>query len=179
MFERNRVDNSSQSSHQSAIPAEITLVDGEILSGHFLISAARALSDILNGETAFLEFEPFNQSRRFIAKQAIRAVKLIDAPSASNLDHRRSLTGEFDPYAALGLKRDADWEEVRNAYLRLARTYHADKFASVELPPEVRDYLSQMSRRVNAAYTALEAPRLIVRKADLRATAVYTSPTRA
>jgi curved DNA-binding protein CbpA len=89
------------------------------------------------------------------------------------------LTGEFDPYAALGLKRDADWEEVRNAYLRLARTYHADKFASVELPPEVRDYLSQMSRRVNAAYTALEAPRLIVRKADLRATAVYTSPTRA
>jgi hypothetical protein len=61
MFERNRVDNSSQSSHQSAIPAEITLVDGEVLSGHFLISAARALSDILNGETAFLEFEPFSR----------------------------------------------------------------------------------------------------------------------
>jgi hypothetical protein len=178
MFERNRVDNSSQSAHQSAIPAELTLVDGETLSGHFLISAARTLSDVLNGESAFLEFEPFSQARRFVSKGAIRAVKLIDAPAASNLEARRPLAGEFDPYGALGVKRDAEWDDVRQAYLRLAKTYHADRFASIELPPEVRDYLSQMSRRVNAAYTALEAPRMVVKKADLRATPVYTSRPR-
>jgi DnaJ domain len=179
MFERNRVDNASNSSHQTAIPAELTLTDGEVLSGHFLISAARALTDVLNGESHFLEFEPFKQPKRFVSKHAIRAVKLIDAVPASNLDNRRALAGEFDPYAALGVRSDAEWDDVRHAYLRLARTYHPDRFLSVELPIEVRDYLSQMSRRINAAYSAIEAPRLVVKKADMRPDPVYTSRPRA
>jgi DnaJ domain len=178
MFERNKVDNSTQSSYQTAVPAEITLTDGEVLTGHFLISAARALTDVLNGESAFIEFEPFNSPKRFIAKHVLREVKLMDIGTGAVLDNRRALVGEFDPHTALGLKRDADWEEVREAYLRLTRTYHPDRFASVELPAEVREYLAQMARRVNAAYKALEAPRLVVKKADLRAAPIYTSPAR-
>jgi hypothetical protein len=30
MFERNRVDNSGNSAHQTAVPAEIVLMDGEV-----------------------------------------------------------------------------------------------------------------------------------------------------
>ena len=73
----------------------------------------------------------------------------------------------------------ASWDEVRQAYLRLAKAYHADRYASVDLPGEVREYLQQMSRRVNAAYTLLKAPRLVVKKADMRAAPVYTSRPRA
>lgn len=178
MFERNKVDNSNHSTHQSAVPAEITLTDGEVLAGHFLISAARAITDVLNGESAFIEFEPFNSPKRFIAKHALREVKLMDVGNGATLENRRAMVGEFDPLTALGLKRDAEWDEVREAYLRLARTYHPDRFSSVELPAEVREYLAQMARRVNAAYKALEAPRLVVKKADLRAAPVYTSPAR-
>ena len=178
MFERNKIDNASNSAHQAAVPAELTLDDGSVLAGHFLISAARAMFDVLNGETHFLEFEPFNQERRLIAKQSIRAVKLLDVPGAKGLESRRPIEGEFDPYGALGLKRDADWEDVRAAYHRLAKAYHADRYASVEMPGEVRDYLQQMSRRVNAAYKALEAPRLVVKKADMRAAPVYTTGPR-
>lgn len=180
MFERNRVDNStSGSAHQSAVAASLTLADGEVLTGHFYISAARAISDVLNGETQFLEFQPLDGARRFIAKRAIRAISLADAPGAKALETRRPQDGEFDPYGALGVKRGAGWEEIREAYLRLAKTYHTDRYASVELPAEVRDYLAQMSKRVNAAYTMLEAPRLVVRKADMRAAPVYTSRPRA
>ena len=178
MFERGKIDNSSNSAHQSAIPAELTLSGGEVLAGHFLISAARTLADVLNGEMAFLEFEPYEAERRFIAKMSIQAVKLLDAPVANVLDVRRPVQGAFDPYGALGVKRDAEWDEVRHAYLRLAKAYHADRYASVELPVEVHDYLQQMSRRVNAAYTALEAPRLNVRKAEARPEPVYTSRPR-
>jgi hypothetical protein len=178
MFERNRVDNSSNTSHQTAIPAEVTLCDGELLSGHFLISSARAIFDVLNSETLFIEYQPLHQERRYLAKQAIRAVKLLDVPHANGLDARRPASGEFDPYAALGLKRDAEWDDIRLAYLRLAKVYHADRFASVDLPPEVRDYLQAMSRRINAAYKTLEAPRLSVRKADLRPVPVYESRPR-
>jgi DnaJ domain len=173
MFERNRVDNASNAIHQTAIPAELVLADGEVL-----ISSARAISEVLNGENLFLEFEPFESVRRYISKQAIRSVKIMDAPAANGLDARRPLNGEFDPYAALGLKRDAEWDDIRQAYLRLAKAYHADRYASIDLPGEVREYLQQMSRRVNAAYTLLEAPRLVVKKADMRPAPVYTSRPR-
>ena len=178
MFERGKIDNASNSAHQSAIPAELTLADGGVLAGHFIISAARAISDILNGDMQFLEFEPFECERRFIAKSTIASIKLLDAPAANVLDARRPVAGAFDPYAALGVKRDADWDDVRHAYLRLAKAYHADRYASVELPLEVRDYLQQMSRRVNAAYTALEAPRLTVKKAEMRPEPVFQSRPR-
>lgn len=178
MFERNKVDNGANSHHQSAIPAELTLSDGEVLAGHFIISASRAFSDVLNGEAQFFEFEPFNGERRFIAKSAIRSVKLLQVGSAAGLATRRPVEGAFDPYTTLGLKADAEWDDIRHAYLRLAKTYHADRFASVDLPAEVRDYLQAMSRRVNAAYVALEAPRLAVRKVSMRAQPIYTSPAR-
>ena len=175
MFERNRIDNASNTGHQTAVPAEITLGDNEVFSGHFLISSARAFSDVLNSEIQFFEFEPFEGERRFISKQSIRAVKLLDVPAANGLESRGPIVGEFEPYGALGLKRDAHWDEVRQAYLRLAKAYHADRYASVELPAEVRTYLQQMSRRVNAAYTALEAPRHVIAKSATRIAPVYAS----
>lgn len=178
MFERNRVDNGANSQHQSAIPAELTLDDGDILTGQFLISASRAFGDVLNGEVQFFEFEPFGKERRFISKQAIRSVKLLQVGASNGLSARKPVDGAFDPYVTLGLKADADWEEVRHAYLRLAKAYHADRYASIELPLEVRDYLQAMSRRINAAYVALEAPRNVIKKVSMRAAPVYTSPVR-
>ena len=160
MFERNRIDNASTTSHQTAVPAELTLADGETLIGHLLISSARAVAEVLNGESLFIEFVPLGAERRFVSKQALRSVRVVDGGACTALDARRPLNGEFDPYAALALKPDAGWEDVRQAYLRLAKAYHPDRYASVDLPGEVREYLQQMSRRVNAAYTALEAPRL-------------------
>lgn len=178
MFERNKIDNGANTHHQTAVPAELTLSDGEVLAGQFIIPATRAFSDVLNGESHFLEFEPFNGERRFVARTAIRAVKLLQIGSASGLAARRPVEGSFDPYTALGLKADAEWDDIRHAYLRLAKAYHADRFASVDLPAEVRDYLQAMSRRVNAAYVALETPRLAVKKISMRAEAVYTSQPR-
>lgn len=179
MFERNRIDNANPVSHQSAVPAELSLTDGQVLCGHFLISSARAIADVLNGDTQFCEFEPFDGERRFISKHAITGFKLLNVAPANSLDANRAVAGAFDPYGVLGVKRDTDWDDVRAAYLRLAKAYHADRYASVELPNEVREYLQQMSRRINAAYTALEAPRLVVKKVAMRAAAVYTSPPRA
>ena len=179
MFERNRIDNATaNSAHQTAVAVVITLTDGETLAGHFYFSAARALTDVLNGESQFLDFQPLSGNRRFIAKRAIGSVALSDAPAATALDVRRPQSGDFDPYTALGVKTDTPWDDVRDAYLKLAKKYHADRYASIDLPAEVREYLAQMSKRVNAAYTMLEAPRLVVRKAEYRPAPVYTSRPR-
>lgn len=179
MFERNRVDTAQTATHLTTVAAVVSLTTGEVLSGHFVISASRAFAEIMNGDAPFLEFKPLSGQRRYVAKHAILAISLADAPAANALDQRRFHNEEFDPYATLGLKRDADWDAIRDAYLALAKTYHTDRYAHVDLPAEVRDYLEQMSKRINAAYSVLEAPRLVVRKADLRATPVYESRPRA
>ena len=65
VFERNRVDNSLQ---QMTVPAEITLQDGSIHRGKFLITAARSIFEVLNGETKFLEFETYDGTHSLIAR---------------------------------------------------------------------------------------------------------------
>ena len=37
----------------------------------------------------------------------------------------------------------------------MARTYHPDRFADANLPPEVLDYLNAMARRINGVYEEL------------------------
>ena len=152
MFERNRPDVAEL----GAIAVELVLVDGNIVTGKLMIPASRTVFDVLNGPALFMEFEPFEGERRFIAKSALKAVKLLAGARPLNLAQKaRDLDG-FDPYSILGLKPGDAWDGVRGAYLTLAKTYHPDRFANADLPPEVETYLSGMLRRVNSAYSALE-----------------------
>ncbi len=49
------------------------------------------------------------------------------------------------------------WHAIREAYLRLAKTYHPDRVAGANLPDEVTDYMNRQARRINAAYAMLES----------------------
>jgi curved DNA-binding protein CbpA len=73
------------------------------------------------------------------------------------------------------LAAGASREEARQAYFRLAKDYHPDRYATVELPKEVRDYLAAMARRINAAHAALETP---IKRQAARPEPVFTSPGR-
>lgn len=177
MFERNRIDNALQ--HMS-VPAEVTLADGTLLKGKFVIMAARSIYEVLNGETKFLEFETYDGNKSLIAKSTITAITLVNAPAAGGLRARLRDESEFDPYSVLGLAQGAAWEHVRANYLKLSKIYHPDLYSSVALPDEVRDYLSAMARRLNAAYRALEQPQQAAKRVmAAKAEPVFTSPARA
>lgn len=177
MFERNKVD--SQPDH-SGVSIEANLEDGSVIKGKVAIPQNTSVYDVLNGQAAFLEFEPFDGERRFIAKSSVRAVKLLGVGRGPNLQARLRDADAFDPHTILGLTRAASWEDVKSAYHRLAKLYHPDRYSAAELPPEVRDYLAGMTRRVNAAYAALEAPQQVKKQATVqRASPIYTSPARA
>jgi hypothetical protein len=177
MFERNRIDNTVQ---VSTVPAEVTLNGGEVIKGRFVINSARSIYEILNGETHFLDFETYTGERSLIARATINAVKLASVPAAFSLKNRIKDNEAFEPHAILGVETDASWDAVRAAYVKLSKTYHPDRFTGLELPPEVREYLSIMARRINAAYAALEAPVLAARRASInKAQPIYTSASKA
>jgi DnaJ domain len=176
MFERNRIDNSLQ---QAAVPAEVMLDDGRLVKGKFLITASRSIFEVLNGDGHFLEFETYDGERTLVARSMLKSVKIISVPSESNLKSRVRDSDNFDPHMILGVTSDAAWDDIRAAYLKLSKKYHPDRYATADLPHEVRDYLSAMSRRVNAAYAALEIPMQAAKRAIIeKAKPIFTSPQR-
>lgn len=177
MFERNKVDNITQAP-QIAIPAEVTFSDGEISRGKFLMASGRTFADVLNGPGPFLEFEAYGEDRRYVSKTSIRNVKLVAVPNASNLHNRVRDGDNFEPHQVLGVDRTTEWAEIRAAYFALSKVYHPDRYASADLPPEVSDYLTVMSRRINLAYAALEKPHQVMKAVAQRAEAVYQSRPR-
>ena len=170
MFERTRIDNVPE---PSAVPVEVTLLDGSMLKGKVLVPVGKVLSDALNSSGPFLEFEPYGGDRRFLAKSQIGTLKLVGVPKAGNL-HVKGAADPFDPHSILGVPQTADWEEIRQSYHKLAKLYHPDRYASASLPNEVGEYLANMVRRVNAAYAALDIPQ--VEKKALAPTAQRAAP---
>ena len=172
MFDRNRTDNAPE---PASTPVEAAFADGTTAKGKLLVPMGKSLADVLNGAGSFIEFEPYGGERSFLAKAQLASVKPVASPEGTNLGARLADPGGFDPYAVLGLTAGASREEVRQAYFRLAKAYHPDRYATAELPEEVRDYLAAMARRINAAHAALEAP---LKRQAVREEPIFTSPGR-
>ena len=156
MFERNRVDR-LQEPERTSTTVEVTLEDGETVSGRVHFATTRSLGDELNNANAFIDFEVHDGERFFLAKQTIHAIKPLHIPRADQMTRAQNKSELFNPWIVLGVAETAGKDDVREAYHRLVKQYHPDKFANIDLPREVKDYLNAMSRRVNAAYTALNS----------------------
>lgn len=64
---------------------------------------------------------------------------------------------EKDPYAVLGLARDANDREVKTAYRRLIGQHHPDKLGDV--PEELKRRAEERAREINIAYEKIRAER--------------------
>jgi hypothetical protein len=142
-----------------AAHVEIRLSDGTLLKGRLMVTMGKAIADVLNSPSPFLDFESHGGEHSYIAKAQVAVLRLLDVARPAALGNKLTATDDFEPHKILGVGPDAAPEEIRRAYLRLAKGYHPDCFANVELPAEVKDYLAGMVRRINAAYAALETPR--------------------
>lgn len=176
MFERIRVDTVEQ----TGVPVELTLNDGSLLKGRFLIASGRNLFEVLNSAGGFIEFEQYGGERVYIAKATIANLKLVNVPKPFSLSARQRDLDAFDPHGILGVAPSTPFDEIKTAWHKLSKIYHPDRYSSVELPAEVRDYLATMARRINAAYAALESGHQSAKRAaESRAAPVYTSSARA
>jgi DnaJ like chaperone protein len=65
--------------------------------------------------------------------------------------------GGRDPYAVLGLSRDANEREIKRAYRKLISQHHPDKLGDV--PAELKRRAEERAREINAAYERIQAQR--------------------
>ncbi len=162
MFERSRTETPSDK-REKAISVELSMDDGRILKGRLFTAATRHAYEELNDSGRFIDFQSYDGKRELVAKAAINAVRLTDIPKANQL-RPAAASDEFDPYTVLNLPPGAQWEAIREAYHRLSKHYHPDRYANLDLPDEVKGYLDAMSRRLNAAFSALEKPHQVRRE---------------
>ena len=64
-----------------------------------------------------------------------------------------------ESYAALGLKENANAQEIKRAYRKLVSQYHPDKLVSQGLPEEMMEMSKKRVREINAAYDKIKTSR--------------------
>lgn len=66
---------------------------------------------------------------------------------------------EPDPYAVLGVSRDATDEEIKQAWRRLVREHHPDRLIAAGLPEEMVKQANDKLAAINAAYERIAKER--------------------
>lgn len=151
MFERNRVDNRAE----TLVAVEIVRADGSVIAGRAVLAAGKGVHKLLDGDEAFLYVDEFNGEGTFVPKPDIKGLKVLSPGRSQAMALRVPDARTFDPYAILGVAKTAGFDEIRDAYHRVTKLYHPDRYANVELPPEVKGYVEAMAKNANAAFRAL------------------------
>jgi hypothetical protein len=144
-----------QRMNKAPVQVIVTLATGAQMRGNLYVPKTRSLHDELNKGEMFIEFEPMDRQKLFLARSSIASVKEHAVPKADQLTRRLVSLDQFDAYEVLGLKKGADAAKVRAAYVQLAKAYHPDRFIRADLPQEVAEYLSAVATRINLAYSEL------------------------
>ncbi len=152
MFERNRVDNRTD----TLVAVEISLADGNKVSGRAVLPPGKGVHKLLDGEEGFIYLDVFDGDGSFVPKSEIRGLKVLTSIRSQTVALPIPDARNFEPYRILGLEKGATFDDIRDAYHRLSKLYHPDCYAAIELPREVKAYLDAMFKNVNAAFRALK-----------------------
>lgn len=98
-------------------------------------------------------------------KKQIRALKkaLRKAEAAADTVGDEEEDDAFDPYAELGVAREASDEEIRMAFKKRMSLFHPDKFNDKD--PLVLDYITEKAQRLNRAREEIAGERSVAEAA--------------
>jgi DnaJ like chaperone protein len=117
----------------------------------------RVLEDILEGlfHVALADGRYHEGEEEFLKVVGHRfgvAPEVFDAIEARHLEGRRQ-----DPWAVLGLPRDADFATARARWRELVRTHHPDRMIARGLPPETVNLGNARLAQINRAWEEVSA----------------------
>jgi ubiquinone/menaquinone biosynthesis C-methylase UbiE len=142
------------SSHQvQRTLVTLTFQDGSKSVVSVKLPLSGKLAEALNSQEQFLDVISGTGEAYFIAKSKVARAEATEIPQAMlNQQRRTADQAQFNPYAVLGIQSTASKDEIRTAYVTLAKMYHPDRFLTFDIPQEMKDYAASMQARINLAY---------------------------
>jgi hypothetical protein len=134
----------------------LTFHDGSKAVVSVKLPLSGKLAEALNNTDQFLDVISGDGEPHFIAKSRVARAEATEIPKADLNQQRRSADqAQFNPHAVLGIKSSASPEEIRAAYVALVKMYHPDRYATLDIPQEMKEYAAAMQARINLAYEQL------------------------
>ncbi len=155
MFDRGTAPSRSETDTK-AIHVRVELAGGVERFGIVRVPADKSLDAVLAREDGFLRFEHCTGEPAHLGKKHIVAIEPFEPPACDELTVGHKRFEAVNPYDVLGVREGASLADVRAAYLAMAKKYHPDHYAQIELPSEVAAYFSSVARRLNLAYDLIE-----------------------
>ena len=132
---------------------ELELDTGTLMNGYLFLGQTQRLSDLMNDDRTYLPFEDMDGGITIFTKGMARRVKPVEkAQTAAAGD-------SADPYALLGVAKDANEVQLREAYHRKVQETHPDKLSNLGLSPELVKYAHERMSRINEAYNKIRMAR--------------------
>lgn len=139
--------------NSSANKLEVTVVlaDGSTVSGAINAGLSAGLLAAINKEVPFIELTEASGTKRCIGLAHIMSVeeaKPFRQPKAL----QATTANAQNAFAMMRLSPECTAEDAQRRYHEMVKQYHPDKYQSVDLPPEISDYLSQTFHQLSTAY---------------------------
>ena len=143
---------------QSSRTLEVSIrtLDGAVIRGNLSQGQSGTLEGVLSKETPFLEFVSKDGQRKFLAKHQIAYVEPVEPLRKPVLASIKD-PNFADAYTILGLNKNCTFDDAKRAFHQMAKQYHPDNYAGIDLPVEVNRYINSMFRQINTAFTELRS----------------------
>jgi DnaJ like chaperone protein len=117
------------------------------------------LEDILDGLFYIAKADGYVHEREVVFLGRIADIFGIEADHFRTILGRHARGGGDDPYAVLGISRQADFAEIRRQYRRLAAENHPDRLIARGVPEEFVAIANSRMAAINAAFARIERAR--------------------
>jgi len=117
------------------------------------------LEDILDGLFHIAKADGVIHEKELAFLSRIADIFQIDEDRFEQIVARHSYASVRDPYAVLGVTRDAPFEEIRRRYRRLAAESHPDRLTARGVPEEFLAIANDRMSALNAAFADIEKER--------------------
>ena len=136
---------------KSKLAVEMVLDNGDVLRGSVFVGQRQRLPDLMNDDRQFLPFETTEGLVTIVRKQVVRRV--------TPLNQMPEMAATADPLEIIGVAVDANYDEVREAYLRKVQEYHPDRLSAAGMPKEFIQMANERTARINDAFDRIKKAR--------------------